>query len=146
MAETKTEKVKTPIYTYVDFANEAIDIANGGTVTDLERFVKKAQALLDREAKRKEYAANNPKSGKAKGPSEKTLARVEALRAVLTSEPQTGAELSKILGWNVKDTLGVPNTVRYIDEAEEKMVIRETVNSQGLRAEKLYKAYFIPAE
>lgn len=133
------------VYTYSQFAVDVIAVMNGekeisADLTDL--MVAKAQDLLLQQEKKAEYAKAHPSKSKAKGASEKTKALAESIKGVLTSEPMTSAEIAKALNAELT-ALQVANAVKYIEGVTSSKVVRESINSKGLRSEKLYTAYAI---
>ena len=132
-------------YTYVDFANEAIAIANRisdlfDTDSERSRFIEKAQALIATQTAKSEYNKSNPKKSTAKGASEQTKANGATIMQVLTSEPMTAAEIAAATGVEFT-ALQVANAVKFLEGVESVKVVRETVNGKGLKAQKEYTAY-----
>lgn len=103
------------LYTYKDFAQDAIALAEGKDIEnfDIERFIEKATALLERETKKSEYSKSNKKPTVSKV-SEETKANADAILSVLTTEPMTTADINAALGENF-EPLTVSNAVRYIE-------------------------------
>lgn len=132
---------KTTKYTYVTFAEDAIRLANGETLNDTEAFIAKANDLINAQKNKAEYNKNNPKKSTAKGASEATKANAEAISAVLTATPMTSAEINEAIGKELSP-LQVSNAIKFIEGVEKTQVVRTTVNSKGLKAEKPYAAYF----
>lgn len=128
-------------YTYIDFANEAIALAKGEPIKDIKVFIEKAEALLATQESKKEYNAKNPKKATAKGASEETRTKANAIQSVLTAEPMTATEINKALNADYT-ALQVANAVKFIDGVQSTKVIRETVNAKGLKQQKEYTAYF----
>lgn len=131
-------------YTYSDFANEAISIGTTGKIDniDLERFMEKAQALLISQENKKAYNETHPKKSTSKGASENTRTLANAITKVLTATPATGAEIATALN-NPLSALQIANACKFIENCQACKVVRTTVNSKGLSAEKEYTAYFI---
>lgn len=132
-------------YTYATFATDVIALVNGDLeLTDevREAMENKANDLLVQQIRKAEYSATHPSKSKAKGASEKTKALAEQIKSVLNAEPMTSAEIASALGADLT-ALQVANAVKYIEGAISTKVVRETVNSKGLRSEKLYTAYAI---
>lgn len=106
-------------YTYKDFANDAIALAEGNIPEnfDAERFIEKANALLERETKKSDYSKSNKKPSVSKV-SDTTIANAEAILSVLTTEPMTTAEINAALGEEF-EPLTVSNAIRYIERTTE---------------------------
>ena len=133
----------TTRYTYAKFATEVIAVLNGEievTAEVKERMTEKANALLAAQAAKAEYNATHPKKNTAKGASEATKAKAEAIRSVLGAEPMTAAEINTALGTDYT-ALQVANAVKFIEGAKSCKVVRKTTNAKGLTAEKEYTAY-----
>ena len=138
-------KTTSSRYTYADFASEVIAIVEGkATITDAlkERVTAKAQALLAAQESKAAYNAAHPKKGAAKGASAETKAKAEAIKGVLTATPMTAAEINAALGEDFT-ALQVANAVKFIEGVKSSKVVRDTVNSKGLRMQKEYTAYSI---
>lgn len=138
-------KTTSARYTYTNFANEVIGIVKGEievTPAIAERVAAKAADLLAAQAKKAEYNATHPKAGKAKGASAETMAKANAIKAVLSAEPMTAAEVNAAIGSDYT-ALQVANAVKYIEGVQTTKVIRTTTNAKGLTAQKEYTAYFI---
>lgn len=103
------------LYTYKDFAIEAIALANGEEPEnfDADRFIDKANALLERETKKSEYSKSNKKPSVSKV-SDTTKANAEAILSVLTTEPMTTAEINAALDEDF-EPLTVSNAIRYLE-------------------------------
>lgn len=132
-------------YTYTLFATEVMGIVKGEvevTPAVAERVYAKAAALLATQENRAAYNATHPKKSAAKGASADTAAKAEAIKGVLTSEPMTAAEINAALGADYT-ALQVANACKFIPGIATTKVVRSTVNSKGLRADKEYTAYFI---
>lgn len=129
-------------YTYVTFAQEAIALANGETITDTARFIEKANALIATQTNKAAYNAANPKKATAKGASEDTKAKAAQIGAILDTTPRTASEINALLGTDYT-ALQVANAVKFIDGATSTKVIRESVNAKGLKSQKEYTAYTI---
>lgn len=130
----------TTRYTYVDFATDAIALANAEEIANKEVFIKKAQDLIAGQEKKKEYNAANPKKNTAKGASEETMLKANLISTVLNSKPMTTVEINATLKTEYT-ALQVANAVKFIEGATSVKVIREIVNAKGLRMEKEYTAY-----
>jgi hypothetical protein len=129
-------------YTYVNFAQEAIALANGETINDIARFIAKANDLQATQEAKAAYNKANPKKATAKGASDETKAKAAQIGAILTNAPKTAAEINAELGTEYT-ALQVANAVKFIDGARSEKVIRETVNAKGLRSQKEYTGYAI---
>jgi len=132
--------MKNSVYTYVMFANDALALARGEEIADMEKFAAKAADLLAANTKKAEYNASHKKASAPKGPSAITVSIAEDIKAVLTSEPKTGAELNQIGNFNYT-ALQIANAVKYIDGVVVGKAIRDTVNAKGLKAQKEYTVY-----
>jgi len=130
------------LYTYVDFANDAIALVNGGTIANREKFVDKAQSLIATNVKKAEYNKAKSAEKAPKGASENTLRLAGILRVALTSTPITTAEINGKLN-SEYTALQVANAMKYVDGVKITKVIRNVTNSKGLNAEKEYTAYSI---
>ena len=132
-------------YTYLDFANEVIALANGEkelTKEVAERVIAKATDLANAQLNKQAYAKAHPKKSTAKGAGEKTLALVAELKTVLNATPKTSAEIANELGKEL-NPLQISNAIKYIEGVKSEKVVRQTTNGKGLKAEKLYTAYSI---
>lgn len=132
-------------YTYAQFASDVIALANGEIeITDALRdnLVNKATDLLEAQAKKAEYNATHPSKSKAKGASAETMAKASAIKSVLSATPMTTADINGALGTDY-NALQIANCVKYIDGIKTCKVVRETVNSKGLHAQKEYTAYYL---
>lgn len=139
-------KNTTSRYTYISLGQDVIAVLEGKLeVTDevRTRMVEKAKALIDTQTTKKEYNAKNPKKSTAKGASEETKAKANAIAQVLTDVPMTGAEINSAIGAEYT-ALQVANACKFIPGVESVKVIRDTVNTKGLKSQKEYTAYFIP--
>ncbi len=134
----------TKTYTYVDFAEDVVALTEGMefTAETLEKIRNKAFAFMATQTKKAEYNATHPKKSSAKGASEKTVATATAVRAVLSAEPMTGAEIAVATGLELT-ALQVANACKYIEGVTSCKVIRDTVTKSGLKAQKEYTAYTI---
>ena len=135
----------TSRYTYAAFASDVIALLNGEIeVTDAlkERMTAKASDLMAAQANKAAYNAAHPKKGTAKGASAETLAKAEAIKGVLSASPMTAAEINAALGSDYT-ALQVANAVKFIEGVVSSKVIRTTVNSKGLKADREYTAYSI---
>lgn len=132
-------------YTYTDFASEVIGIVNGKIeVTDTikSRVTAKANDLLSAQLTKKQYNAEHPRKNAAKGASAETMAKVNAIKGVLTASPMTAADINAALDADYT-ALQVANACKFIDGVATTKVVRATVNAKGLKSEKEYTAYFI---
>lgn len=127
-------------YTYVDFATDAIALANGKEITNKDAFIKKAEALISAQDKKREYNAANPKKSAAKGASEETMLKANLVGSILSSEPKTAVDINNELGTQYT-ALQVANAVKFIEGSVSVKVVREIVNAKGLHMEKEYTAY-----
>jgi hypothetical protein len=128
-------------YTYTDFAQEAVTLATGGTIADVERFITKANALAATHANKAAYNRANPKKTASKGASEETMTKANAIAEILTADtPLTAADICEQLGveWSA---LQVANAVKFIEGAQSTKVVRDAIGKNGLKAEKQYTAY-----
>lgn len=133
----------TKAYTYSQFALDVIALLNGEKVSaDKDTIAEKAQALYNAQVKKAEYNASHPRKSTAKGPSEATKAVAENLKKVLNQTPKTTAEINAELG-TTYTALNVANALRFVDNVKSTKVIRETVNSKGLKAQREYTAYYL---
>ena len=130
-------------YTYAQFATDVIAVLNGEIeITDTlrETMTAKAGDLLATQTRKAEYNATHPKKSASKGASAKTKATAEIIAGVLTAEPMTAKEIDQVTGKDFT-ALQVANAVKFIDGVTVSKVIRETVNSKGLTAQREYTAY-----
>lgn len=140
---------KNNSYTYKDFALNILDAIGCDTVNaalkeagfDTTLIAEKAQALLDAQVKKAEYNATHKRTSTSKM-SDETKALIENLKKVLKNTPQTGAELNKAMGTEYT-ALRIANAVAKIDGVKSTKVVRTTVNSKGLKADREYTAYFV---
>lgn len=132
-------------YTYATFATDVIALLNGEievTPELRENMRNKASDLLEAQLKKAEYNATHKSSRTPKGASEDTKAKTAAIAKVLTAEPMTTAEINTALG-TAFTALQVANAVKYIPNIKTCKVIRDSVNSKGLKAQKEYTGYFV---
>lgn len=131
-------------YTYTTFAAEVIGICKGEVeLTDAvrARVADKAAALLAAQETRAAYNATHPKKSTAKGASPDTAARAANIKTVLSIDvPMTAADINAALATDYT-ALQVANACKFIPGVTTCKVIRSTVNSKGLRADKEYTAY-----
>lgn len=135
----------TSKYTYTMFASEVIGIVEGSvevTPAVRERVTLKANDLLNAQAVKKAYNAEHPRKNQAKGASAETMAKVNAIKGVLSSTPMTAAEINAALDADYT-ALQVANACKFIEGVATTKVVRPTVNAKGLKAEKEYTAYFL---
>lgn len=136
--------------TYIEFAQEVMDLTetlkknttNMDTMKKLEILRQVAERLFKAQTKKAEYSKTHPAKSKATGASEKTLATCAELKAVLTNEFQTGAELNEAANTSYTP-LQISNAMKYIDGVTSAKVVREITNAKGLTAQKEYTAYKI---
>lgn len=135
----------TSRYTYASFAADVMAVVNGEIEVTAElrdKMTAKAADLLAAQTKKAEYNATHPKKNTAKGASAATQEKATAIAGVLGAEPMTAAEINAALGADYT-ALQVANAVKFIEGVQTAKVIRSTVNSKGLTAQKEYTAYFI---
>lgn len=135
----------TSKYTYAAFASDVIALAAGEIELTAELSAKlsaKASDLLTAQTKKAEYNAAHPSKSKPKGASAETMAKANAIAAVLSDVPMTAAEISDACHTNYT-ALQVANAAKYIEGIKTCSVVREVVNKKGLKAEKEYTAYSI---
>ena len=147
----KNEKSR---YTYKDFCNNVLELVailrdeetdvNG---IDLDAVEDKAQALLFQQEKRAAYnaekRANAPK--KPKELSEGMKALVDTVKTALkTGEANalTGNEINAILNANYYP-MQIANACAHIEKCVKTKVVRQKVNSKGLKQEQEYTAYYL---
>lgn len=134
-------------YTYTDLANDVInllDALDGEIEMDeahAEAMRNKAIDLLRTQENKAQYNATHKKPS-AKGASAETKAKAEAVAKVLTSVPQTTAEINEKLNTSY-NPLQIANAVKYVPNVKTSKVIRTMTNSKGLKCEKEYTAYSI---
>lgn len=136
---------KTTRYTYVDFANDILNLVDGKLELTIERktaIMEKAKALLDVQTAKADYNKAHPSKSKAKGASAETLAKAEKIKTALNGTPKTTAEINAELNTDFT-ALQIANATKYIEGVQTAKVVRETINGKGLRAQKEYTAYFI---
>lgn len=130
-------------YTYITFAEEVKALIKGEIEITAEiatRVIEKADALIATQTAKKDYNANNPKKSTAKGASEETKAKANAIAEILNAEPKTATEINAELGTEYT-ALQVANAIKFIEGAKSEKVIRNTVNGKGLQQQKEYTAY-----
>lgn len=128
-------------YTYCTFATDVIAMLNGeNTVGTKEVMLTKAAALLAANQNKAAYNSTHKKQSTAKGASDATKAIVAELERVLSSEPLTAADINAKLGTDYT-ALRISGAVKFMDRVEKVKVIRSTVNSKGLKADKEFTAY-----
>lgn len=130
-------------YTYTMFASDVIAMLNGETEITADKksaMIEKARDLYEQQMKKADYNATHKSARTPKGASDETKERANAIKGVLSATPMTTAEINEALGSDFT-ALQVANSVKYIDGVKTSRVIRSTVNSKGLTAEKEYTAY-----
>lgn len=135
----------TTRYTYSQFAADVMAVVNGEVeiTADLrDKMTAKAADLLAAQTKKAEYNATHPKKNAAKGASAATKEKADAISKVLGADPMTASEINSALGADYT-ALQVANAVKFIEGVQSTKVVRESVNSKGLRQQKEYTAYFI---
>lgn len=135
----------TSKYTYAAFARDVMGVVNGEIELTAELSAKmsaKANDLLTAQEKKAEYNATHPSKTKPKGASPETTERANNIRAILSAEPMTAAEISAKLGVDYS-ALQVANAVKYISGVKSCKVVRTTTNAKGLKAQKEYTAYSV---
>lgn len=99
---------------------------------DVEKFIEKATALLERETKKSEYSKSNKKPTVSKV-SEETKANADAILNILTTEPMTTAEINAALGESF-EPLTVSNAIRYIERTTaivKSKKVEETIRTKN---------------
>ena len=140
-------KNTTARYTYITFAEEVKALIEGKLEITAEvaaRITEKADALIATQESKAAYNAKNPKKTAAKGASETTKANANMIMAILGDTEdvaRTGADINNELGTNFT-ALQVANACKFIPDIRSCKVVREVTNSKGLKAEKLYTAYY----
>jgi hypothetical protein len=132
-------------YTYINFAEDVIGILTGTVEVTQEvgeRMIAKAQDLINTQSNKAAYNKANPKKNAAKGASEDTMNKANAIAAVLSDTPMTAADINTALGTEFT-ALQVANAVKFIDGAQSCKVVRTTVNGKGLKADREYTAYTV---
>lgn len=145
MNTNTTNTTTSSRYTYTAFAEEVIGVVKGEvelTPAIAERIVAKASALLAAQNSKAEYNKAHPKKSTAKGASADTSEKAKAIEAVLSDTPMTGAEINAALGADYT-ALQIANACKFIPGVVTSKVVRTTVNSKGLKAERQYTAYAI---
>ena len=141
-------KNTTSRYTYITFAEEVKALIEGKLeITDevAARITEKADALIATQEKKSAYNKNNPKKSTAKGASETTKANADAIMAILgytEDAARTARDINAELGTDFT-ALQVANACKFIPNIQSCKVVREVVTTKGLRAEKIYTAYYI---
>ena len=133
------------VYTYTNFANDIIALADGTlemTPELAEKIKAKAADLLATQATKAAYNASHPSKSKSKGASENTKALAKEIENILTDKPMTSIEISLALNKEL-NALQIANAIKYIPNVKKSLVVRTVVNSQGLKAEKQYAGYYI---
>lgn len=133
----------TSKYTYKQFGLDIIALAKGELELTPEvsiRLMEKAQALVNAQESKAAYNATHPKKSTAKGASEATMEKANAIKSVLTASPMTAAEINAALGTNYS-ALQVANAVKYIEGVTSEKVVRTVTNSKGLTSQKEYTGY-----
>lgn len=136
-------KTTTSRYTYTDFANDVIALANGEiemTEALATKIREKATALRTAQESKAQYNATHQRKGTAKGASAETQAKAKAIASVLTATPMTATEINAALGSDYT-ALQVANAVKFIPGVQSSKVVRSSLNAKGLRQEKEYTAY-----
>jgi len=134
-----TLKNGTVKITYAEMAEELINILQGEEQQiDNELLINKLQDLKATQERKAEKAKSNPKT--PKGASEKTLENGKIVKALLTNEFLTGAEIIEKgnLDFSV---LQVATYLKYQDGIEKGKKVVTVTNSKGLKAEKEQTAY-----
>ena len=141
-------KNTTARYTYIAFAKEVKALIEGELEITAEvaaRITEKADALIATQESKAAYNAKNPKKTAAKGASAETQAKADQIRAILgyTEDAAKAArDINAELGTDFT-ALQVANACKFIPNIQSCKVVREVTNSKGLKAEKLYTAYYI---
>ena len=131
------------MYTYIDFSNDIIAMAKGEEMTQEQilNIIEKAEKLKLSAINKANYSATHKSPSKSKA-SEETKDLINKIQSILTTSPQTATDISKKL--NIELTpLRVANCIQYIPNVTKTKVIRSTINSKGLKADKEYTAYMI---
>ena len=132
-------------YTYTQFANDVLALLDGTLELTEEvsaNMRDKASALVSVQTHKAEYNATHASKRAPKGASENTKRMAEMIAKVLNDTPKTASEISKAVGVELT-ALQVANAVKYIGNVKASKVVRDTVNSKGLRAQREYTAYTI---
>lgn len=139
---------KNKRYTYTDFAQDAIAIAEAvkeGTNLpefNINAFMDKALKLDEAQAKKAEYNKNRP-AKEPKGPSDETKARAAQIKGVLKATPMTAMDINAALG-TAHSALAIANAAKYIEGIKvDKKVIRTATTQKGLKQEREYTGYFL---
>lgn len=135
-------------YTYSEFARDIIALCNGVKTLTPDLCAKmgaKAEALLAQQENKAAYNATHKSKTAPKGASAETLTKAETIKAVLSTCPMTGAEINAAAGTDYT-ALQIANAVKYIPGVKFCKVVRSTVNSKGLKADKEYTAYYFAAD
>lgn len=135
------------VYTKRMFYEDVIALITGeADIGDLptDEMIEKAELALEQLDKAAEYAKTHPNKSKtaAKGPSEATVARANAIKGVLNATPKTAVEINEALGTDL-NSLQIDGAIKLIGNVEKTKVVRTVTDKKGLKAERMYTAYFI---
>jgi len=144
------------LYTYLNLCDDAERLAQGEQIADMEKFLSKVQSLRQQQESKKAYAAENPSKRTPKGASETTLARAEAVLAVLpktAEEALTGEEIANLIFPAIAHKgkpllpMQISTIVGYIEGAVKTEVVRQktsiTENGNEISKASAYSAYFL---
>lgn len=135
------------VYTKRMFYEDVIALITGeADIGDLptDEMIEKAELALEQLDKAAEYAKTHPNKSKtaAKGPSEATVERANAIKGVLNATPKTAVEINEALGTDL-NSLQIDGAIKLIANVEKTKVVRTVTDKKGLKAERMYTAYFI---
>lgn len=133
-------------YTYRDFCLDIIAATKGEIDLSAKEYSEKISTKatdfitsLDNKVK---YNETHEKKNTKKGPSAETIEKANAIKSVLTDTAKTATEINAELGTNFSG-LEVSNAVKFIEGVQTEKVIRDAVNSKGLKRQNEYTAYKI---
>lgn len=131
------------MYTYIDFSNDIIAMAKGEEMTQeqISNIIEKAEKLKLSAINKANYSATHKSPSKSKV-SEETKDLINKIQSILTRSPQTATDISEKLQIELTP-LRVANCIKYIPNVTKTKVIRSTINSKGLKADKEYTAYMM---
>lgn len=148
----KTEKATR--YTYSQFANDVITMANifldgeqSEFSLDFEKIIDKANKLLEQQARKAEYNANKraANADKPKELSETMKINVDLISQVLQvgkDKAMTANDINSALSTTFY-AMQISNICAHIPNCQKTKVIRETTTNKGLKKEQEYTAYYI---
>lgn len=130
-------------YTYADLYTDIIAVCNNADyaipAAIADRMREKAEQGLEAQARRAESAATATRK-KVSKVSPETMLKVSQIKAVLSGEFMTTAEINEKLGSDFSP-LTVSNCMKYIEGWEKGQKIMTVTDSKGLVQQKLYAAY-----